>query len=373
MKIAIDGGCFGVDSRYRFGVHRFGKNFIINLAKRDKKNQYFVYSLYPLEGDVKRKLGDNFTNVVFKPKRGFQKLWLPFSFTLNKYSHYVGISQSIPWFHPFKSIVFIHDLAFERHPDCFADSYEKLSAQTKKAALESDRIIVFSEQTKKDIINFYRAEEDKIKVVKQGIDPVFRLQSREKVKRVLSRYKIPDKYFLYVGDLKKIKNVKFLVRGFSEFIKKEKEKVFLVLVGGSLDDGGIEKVIEKEDVGKYVIRLGFVPDGDLAAIYSGAIAFTTASLYEGFGHPALEAASCGCLVAVSDIAVHRENLGSDAVYFKLDNKEKLRLSLSGVYRMSEEERERQKKALLARVKRFNWKELVLEFLRFVNEDSNSTG
>jgi glycosyltransferase involved in cell wall biosynthesis len=40
-----------------------------------------------------------------------------------------------------------------------------------------------------------------------------------------------------------------------------------------------------------------------------------ASLGEGFGLPAVEAAACGTATVLSDLPAHRESLGSAALYF----------------------------------------------------------
>ena len=60
---------------------------------------------------------------------------------------------------------------------------------------------------------------------------------------------------------------------------------------------------------------GFVSDETLAGLYSGAFAVVNASLAEGFGLPAVEAAACGSPVLLSDIPAHRETLGKAAVFF----------------------------------------------------------
>jgi glycosyltransferase involved in cell wall biosynthesis len=49
-----------------------------------------------------------------------------------------------------------------------------------------------------------------------------------------------------------------------------------------------------------VIFTGYIPDHDLSAIYSGALAFVYPSLYEGFGLPPLEAMQCGTPVITSN-------------------------------------------------------------------------
>ena len=62
-----------------------------------------------------------------------------------------------------------------------------------------------------------------------------------------------------------------------------------------------------------VVHAGFVPEADLPALYSGAACFVTASRYEGFGLPALEALACGTPVAAYDAGAIAETAGPGAL------------------------------------------------------------
>ena len=59
--------------------------------------------------------------------------------------------------------------------------------------------------------------------------------------------------------------------------------------------------------------LGFVPDGDLPALYSLAEVFAFPSLYEGFGLPVLEAMACGTPVICSNTSSLPEVAGEAAL------------------------------------------------------------
>lgn len=87
----------------------------------------------------------------------------------------------------------------------------------------------------------------------------------------------------------------------------------LVLAGGSgWKDAEIAAGISS--AGECIKELGYVPDQDLAALYSGADAFVFPSLYEGFGMPVLEARACGARVIASDLPELREAGGAEGVY-----------------------------------------------------------
>jgi len=61
--------------------------------------------------------------------------------------------------------------------------------------------------------------------------------------------------------------------------------------------------------------LNNVPATELRALYHHAAATVCPGLAEGFDYSGVEAMKCGCVVAASDIPVHREIYGQSAVYF----------------------------------------------------------
>jgi len=65
--------------------------------------------------------------------------------------------------------------------------------------------------------------------------------------------------------------------------------------------------------------LGYVPDEDLAPLYSGAVAFVYPSLYEGFGMPVVEAQACGCPVITSNTSSMPEAAGEGAILINPEN------------------------------------------------------
>ena len=76
--------------------------------------------------------------------------------------------------------------------------------------------------------------------------------------------------------------------------------------------GSCPKVVDELGVGDDVRLLGAVAPDDLEALYAQADVLVTATLYEGFGLPVLEAMARGVLVACSDLPVLREVAGADA-------------------------------------------------------------
>ncbi|PJA85752.1 MAG: glycosyltransferase family 1 protein, partial [Candidatus Moranbacteria bacterium CG_4_9_14_3_um_filter_45_14] len=73
-------------------------------------------------------------------------------------------------------------------------------------------------------------------------------------------------------------------------------------------------LIQALQLQKDVKLLGFVPDEDLPALYSGSLFFVYPSLYEGFGLPVLEALCMHTPVLSSDTSSLHE-VGGQAVLY----------------------------------------------------------
>jgi glycosyltransferase involved in cell wall biosynthesis len=112
------------------------------------------------------------------------------------------------------------------------------------------------------------------------------------------------RYFLFVGTLEPRKNLPALVEAWRDL--RRHHEIDLVIAGRARADA---PAIPQEP-GLRVI--GEVPDADLPALYSGALAMVYPSFYEGFGLPVLEAMQCGCPVIASRAVV--EAGGDAAIY-----------------------------------------------------------
>ena len=119
------------------------------------------------------------------------------------------------------------------------------------------------------------------------------------------RHGVPEDYLLWVGGLEQPeprKRVRALAAA---------PRTLPLVLAGPASRGAREL----DDV----IVTGHVPDGELAALYSGARALVFASDDEGFGLPPVEALACGTPVAASDVPVLREVLGDRATFVDRDD------------------------------------------------------
>lgn len=289
------------------GTENYSLNLLRALAKVDRINRYKVY----LRGN-NTDLGSFPANFEFRPIRP-SRLWTQLGLALETWKNPVDFlfvpAHTLPILRNtrVKTVVTIHDLGVEYLPGYhqFPQRYY-LDFASRYAARHAEGIIAVSAATKSDLVKRYGTSSKKIFVVHEGVDKAFfKPASKASVKGVVKKYKISDQYILFVGTIQPRKNLAMLIEAFAKV--KGSGDLQLVIAGKlGWNWGEILAAPKKFGVERRVKFIGRVDNRDLPALYTGACVFAFPSLFEGFGLPILEAISCGCAVAASDIAPHRE-------------------------------------------------------------------
>lgn len=306
MIIGIDAGALAVfDTRLHVGVYYITKYLIEYLLSHDKKNTYRLYSFAPITQSITLPKSPRVRSIVLTPSFGYMRLRLPIELALRPVDVFLGVSQTIPVMKA-GGIGFIYDLGFLDLPEGYKDSYAKIKSQTEFVAHSASHIITISEYTKKQVVDTYHISSKKISVAYLGVNPVF------SPKGTVYKHKRP--YALFVGSLKKQKNIPVLLRAFSEFRKKLKIPYDLLLIGGNFwEDKEIKETIKKYSLESSVHALGPKEQQQLPAYYRGAGMFCSPSLIEGFCMPVAEAMATGTPVIVSDRGALPEVVGDAGI------------------------------------------------------------
>lgn len=217
---------------------------------------------------------------------------------------------------PGKTITAIHDLTYILCPDSMKTKRRKrLENDMKKTVNRADYIITVSECSKRDIIKYLKVDENKIQVIYNGVDEVYKkILNHEMIDATKKKYNIDGKYLLYLGTLEPRKNIETIIKAYNLFNKCNNENIKLVLAGkkGWLYDD-IFKLIKEFRIEDKVIFTDYVDDDDKPALYQGAEIFLFPSLYEGFGIPVVEAMASRTPVITSNSSSLPEVAGDAAI------------------------------------------------------------
>lgn len=201
-------------------------------------------------------------------------------------------------------ILVLHDLAFIDYPSGFNNLFRKwYHFLIPKLIKSKNHIITVSEFSKKRISEYYKVKADKISVVPNGIDTL---------KVGLDFTTFEPKHFLSVGSITERKNHLTIIQAHKMLPTNVRKKYPLKIIGGRsnyFNEGDFSKQIDE-----HIHMLGYVGFSELQKLYIESLAFISASHYEGFGLPIIEALSYGKHILCSDIPPYKEILGNNYDY-----------------------------------------------------------
>jgi glycosyltransferase involved in cell wall biosynthesis len=263
--------------------------------------------------------------------------------------HHAG--GTIPLLHSPRPVLTIHDLLYLDYPEYLRRTKLTYLRTMVPRSAESARLIMTpSEYTRRAVIERLNIDPSIVLVVPHGISP---REGRQSVNDVRSRYDLEAPFFVYPAITYPHKNHLVLIDAFARLLKSHPE-VMLVLTGakGSMETRIFEEV-RKLDIEKNVRRLGYVPAGDLDALYHEAVALTFPSRFEGFGAPVLEAMSRVCPVIAADATALPEVVRDAGILISRDNPDEWRQAMVQMLE-DEEARENLAKAGLKRAREYTW-------------------
>lgn len=333
MNICIDGRAA---KWYRgTGIGTYTHQVITYLNEIDAINDYL---LFLAEDSSLDSLNDNFhvESVNTNPNNNFwDEIRVPNILSDKNIDLYhvpqngVGLSQSIGC----KKVITLHDIIPLRLPETVSDRYLKIfNEDLPKIISNVDGIITVSEFSKRDIAKEFDYPLDKIFVTHLAAESIYKPLSKSKCKQILAdKYKINDKFILYVGGFSPRKNILGLIEAFSLISKSDKSGVKLVITGkkGPSYSKYLERVAELK-LNDSVIFTDFIPLEDMPIFYNATEVLVYPSFYEGFGLPPLEAMACGTPVIASCVTSLPEVCYDSALLVNPSNIDALSYSISRV-------------------------------------------
>lgn len=209
----------------------------------------------------------------------------------------------------------ITDLAVYRLPEAYQRSRVLWwKFQYRYIRRRANLFLAISEFTKSEMTKILNIPPEKIHVVSCACsDRMARVEDPGQLARLREKYGLPEEFILFVGNTNPRKNLERTIRAFDLLKKRTDLPHQLVIAGGQGWKFDREKALKDIRYRDAVQFIGFVPDEDMPALYSGASLFLFPTLYEGFGIPVLEAQACGVPVVTSNSSSLPEVVGDGAV------------------------------------------------------------
>ena len=178
-----------------------------------------------------------------------------------------------PIFYPGKLIVTVHDVCHLAMKQFFPGMMKRIYSGPflKRILNKAERIITVSHFSKSEIIKYYQIPAEKITVIYNGVGSHFRPVPEEQTLAVTRKYNIPESYFLFVGNVKRHKNIVGLISSYQIAQQKSPDLPPLVLLGQYTDlrrdIPEIKELVQSLVMQKKIIFTGVLPTTDLPAIY----------------------------------------------------------------------------------------------------------
>jgi glycosyltransferase involved in cell wall biosynthesis len=320
MKIGIDASILA--RKNITGINRLLRNILYYLAKLDKNNEYFLFSpveLIEFDQENYNLIITNRKDILFNNKY-LVPFWL--HFLLPRALNQVGVdiffqpNYFVPLFSTTKNIQYvtlIPDLITKKMP-YFRNSMYKLylNMGLLNTLKKSEKIVTISNNSKKDILHYYKSPQEKIDVIYLAANKIFkpRILDEKSKKIIIDKYKIPENYILHIGAIEKRKNI-IGILNICDIVRSKNLNINLVLIGKG--GYGYKEIISEINKRKYIRYLGYVENKDLPYILNLAKIFLFPTFYEGFGLPPLEAMRSGLPTLTSNTSSMPEIVGEGGI------------------------------------------------------------
>ena len=373
MKIGIEAQrLFRPD---KHGMEIVTQELINYLQKIDLLNEYVLF----IKEDTDQTISET-NNFKIKYLTGSYPVWeqvkLPTVAKKEKIDFLHCTSNTGPIFSKIPVLLTLHDIIYLENLNFKGSPYQNFGNIYRRIVVpeilkQCKFILTVSEYEKQIISERFPSFSDRVQVVYNGVNPIFReINDSVKLEGIRKKYNLPEQFFLFFGNTAPKKNTERLLLAYADAYFTNKSIPTLVVTDYEI--GLVKKVLEQSKY-KGVINSIFVLDHiaheDMPYFYNLAKLFLYPSLRESFGMPILEAMACGTPVITSNTSSMPEVAGGAAEL--IDPLNQLSITEAILKLNNSTEIYIQKvKAGLARSALFNWENTARSVLSFYNKMNN---
>jgi len=214
-----------------------------------------------------------------------------------------------------KQIVVLHDLNFEHFPSDLPGYIARyLRSQTPLFAQKAAAIITVSEFSKQDIVKHYSVNPEKVHLVYNAAQEIYRVLDERDKERVRMKWTAGVPYFVFISSIHPRKNLQRLLQAYDDFRSRTGGDVKLLAVGRRFwKNEALDETLRHMKFSEDVYFTGHLEQQELSEVLGAALSLVYVSYFEGFGVPVVEAFQAGVPVITSNVTSMPEVAGDAAV------------------------------------------------------------
>jgi glycogen(starch) synthase len=247
-----------------------------------------------------------------------------------------------------------HQGWIDKHPQSYIHGVERWISN------RSDRVIVCSYYMREQVADIFGADERRVTVIPNGIDPEdLQAQDHRELERLRAEFAAPhERLVLLIGRLVYEKGFQLALEAMPEVIEAVPGTRFLV-AGSGTHESELRRQADGLGLMDHGTFLGWIGDDVLHSLYRIADVCVVPSIYEPFGLVALEAMASDCPCIVADTGGLREVVPNEDVGLRFRNRDPVSLGETVKRVLTDAElRERLVAEASEHVLRFDWNDVA---------------
>jgi glycosyltransferase involved in cell wall biosynthesis len=319
MRIGIE--CQRLLRPNKHGMEIVALELIKQLQLIDKTNEYFLFVKEDEDTNCISETA-NF-KLVKVPAVNFaewEQIQLPSAIKKYKLNLLHCTCNTSPYFSSTPTILTLHDIIYLENIDFSGTAYQNIGNIYRrfivpKVVPRCKSIITVSHYEKEKIVERFKIDEERIKVVYNGVSPRFKkIDNENEISEMLGEFELPDEYILFFGNTAPKKNTKGALMAYAYYAKENKNALPLVITDLTEKTLRQELVeIKAESLRSKIKLLGYFPNQRIPYLYNRAKLMLYPSLRESFGLPIIESMACGTPVVTSNVSSMPEIAGDAAI------------------------------------------------------------